>query len=182
MNKKNQIKFILIVQLTITLFLPSLSQAKIGGSSQSFEIKNKQLLIFKNRGSSGNKTYYFYSFVKHPAQQNASMGFAGGATITTANSKIIGESILIRLGANQEIGKIFACAICMDLTYEAIGKAVPSTQAVRESEYTAYREAINGALAGSPQIITYKGYAVRITVSKTKDNNLLLVILPEARK
>jgi hypothetical protein len=155
------------------------AEGRIGGSIQEFQYKNKHLLVFRNRSVKEDKVYYVFSLTSHPAQQHADPGFAGGMTVTTSSGKVLGESLAIRLGTDQQVGQIYATAVCMNLTYDAIGKPIPSTPEARGSEFKAYSNAIIKALAGLPQAIKYKGYAMRITVSKTNDNELLLAITPD---
>jgi hypothetical protein len=177
-SKKAACKSTFIILATLAYSLGSPAAGKIGASIRTFQANNGRLFVFKNRTVKEDKTYYVYSLISHPAQQHSSPGFAGGITLTTSGDKILGESLILRLGADQEVGKVLAVAICMDLTYEAIGKPAPKTQSLRATEFNSYSDAITRGLAGLPQVIKYKGYPMKITVSRTNEGELLLAIVP----
>jgi hypothetical protein len=172
------IKSAIALLATVVYALGGTAQARIGGPVSSFQAKNGRLFTFKSRTIKDNKIYYFYSLNSHPAQQHTSPGFAGGITLTIDQNKIVGESFILRLGADQEVGKVLATAVCMELTYEAIGKPAPTTPALRGKEFKSYSNAITRGLSGLPQVIRYKGFPMRITVSRTDQGELLLAIIP----
>jgi len=157
----------------------SAADGKIGGTVQSFQAQNSRILAFRSRSPKEGKVYYMYSLRNRPATQDPSFGFAGGLTLTTSADKIIGESLVLRLGNNPETGKEMAREILMTLTYEAIGKPPPNRADVQAKESEAYSNAVFLALAGLPQTLKYKGYPMRITLAKTNENDLLLAITPE---
>lgn len=171
-------KFLALLLFTASLALGSAAHSKIGGPLTTFQTKNAKLFTLKSRSVKEDKVYYVYSLTSHPAQQHSSPGFAGGVTLTTSGGKILGESLVIRLGADQEVGRILAAAICMELTYEAIGKAAPKTESLRAFEFNSYTNAITRGMQGMPQTIRYKNCNMRITISRTDENNLLLAITP----
>ena len=178
MAKKTVTRATITLLATVVFSIGSAAVAKIGAPVQSFMAKNGRLFTFKNRTVKDDKIYYVYSLNSHPAQQHSSPGFAGGITLTTDQNKIEGESLILRLGADQEVGKVFAAALCMELTYEAIGKTPPRTETLRGKEFTSYSNAITRGLSGLPQVIRYKGYPMRITISRTDQGELLLAITP----
>lgn len=153
-------------------------ESRVGDPIQSFQAKNARVFIYKDHTTRANKVYYHYSLISDQAQQKSSPGFAGGMTITTDSGKVLSESLVIRLGTNSQVGKLMACAIFLDITYDAIGKPLPTKEIVKQSEFDSYMKAIDGALAGQPQIIEYKTYPMKIMVSKTNNNDLLLTIMP----
>ena len=171
-------RLLALLLLTASFASGNGAEGKIGGTLQTFQTRNAKLFAFKSRTVKEDKIYYVYSLTSHPAQQHSSPGFAGGATLTTSGGKILGESVVLRLGADQEVGRILAAAICMDLTYEAIGKAAPKTDTLRAYEFNSYTSAITRGLQGMPQTIRYKNCPFRITISRTNENNVLLAITP----
>ncbi|PWT96557.1 MAG: hypothetical protein C5B53_09465 [Candidatus Melainabacteria bacterium] len=178
MSKNTPSKATIVLLATVVASFGSTAVAKIGGSVQSFQARNGRIFTFKSRSIKDDKIYYVYSLNSHPAQQHSSPGFAGGITLTVDQNKIAGESFILRLGADQDVGKVLAAALCMDLTYEAIGKPAPVTPSLRAKEFTAYSNAITRGLSGLPQVIRYKGYPMRVTISRTDQGELLLAIIP----
>lgn len=154
------------------------AQAKIGDPIQSFESKFSRIFTLKDSSSKDGNTYYRFSLNKDPVQQKAAPGFAGGMTITCANGKIQGESLVVRLGKNVNIGKAFTVGLSLDLTYEALGKPIVTDKKEAAAEYRSYLNAVDQALTGSPQDIKYAGYNTRITLSQTNSGDILLAIIP----
>jgi hypothetical protein len=154
------------------------AQAKIGDPIGSFQGKFSRIFTLKDSSTKDGKNYYRFSLNKDPIQQKSAPGFAGGMTITCGNGKIQGESLIVRLGSNKRVGKVFTTGLSLDLTYEAIGKPIVTDKKGAEAEYLSYLNAINQALAGYPQDIKYAGYNTRITLSRTGTGDILLAITP----
>jgi len=146
----------------------------------SFENKMKKLFLLKDRSAKGDITYYRYVLIGDQDRQKHSPGFGAGLTLTTNANKIEGESLLIKLGANRNVGSMFSVMLCLNVSYEALGKSPPKSSQSINDEIRAYSSAIERALAGSPQSIRYKDCPVKITLSNTKDSDLLLAITPIA--
>ncbi len=164
-------------QLAYLDFCPA-AEARIGDSILSFRLKFSRIFTLKDNSSKDGKTYYRFSLNQDPVQQKSSPGFAGGMTVTCANDRIVGESLVARLGKNLTIGKAFTVGLSMDLTYDAIGKPFVTNKKEAAAEYRSYLNAIEQALVGSPQDIKYAGYNAKITLSKTNDGDILLAIIP----
>jgi hypothetical protein len=167
------------VSLVLVYSFGTAGHCKIGAPVSSFLARNGRIFKFKERSVKDNKVYYLYTLAKHPAQQHSSPGFAGGMTLTAGGGYILGESLVIRLGADPQVGSVFATAVFMELAYDALGKPVPKSEALRQSEFKAYARAITLALGGSPQAIRYKGYPMKITISRAGDNDVVLAVTPE---
>jgi hypothetical protein len=88
--------------------------------------------------------------------------------------------MLVVLGEKREVGKLFAVLLTLNVTYEAIGKPAPTAPKLQQAEIKAYNQAVEMALVGVPQHISYKGYPVKISVSRDKANNLLLALTSQA--
>jgi hypothetical protein len=162
------------------LTAPIIAQAKMLAPISSFENKMKKLFLLKDRSVKGDITYCRYVLIGDPDRQKRSPGFGAGLTLTIKANKIQGESLLIKLGANRNVGRMFSVMLCSNVSYEALGKPAPKSSQSVNDEIRAYSSAIERALAGSPQSIRYQGYPVKITMSNTKDSDLLLAITPIA--
>jgi hypothetical protein len=138
-----------------------------------------KLFLFKDSLTKENSTYCHYGLIGDPERQKRSPGFGAGLTLTVQANKIVGESVLIRLGDNSDIGKMFSTILTMNICYEALGKPRPQSEALTDSEVRAYAEAIERALAGAPQNIRYQGFPFKITLSRSKNSELLVAITPE---
>ena len=151
-------------------------QAKFGGSIEVFKQKMVNFFSYTNAEKKNEKTYYHFSVKTDRKIQEASTGFAGGLTITTDKGKIAGESLLVQLGNDDDIGKQLAAVLCLNLAYNALGKSVPITAEDKQAEFNAYFKAVSDALSGQPGHISYSGYNNQLIFSKTKEGNLLFVI------
>jgi hypothetical protein len=154
------------------------AQAKIGDSIGAFRVKFARIFSLTDTSNKDGKTYYRFTLNNDPIQQKSSAGFSGGMTITCSNGKIQGESLIVRLGKNTDMGKVFTVGLCLDITYEAIGKPIVTDKKEAGTEFRSYLNAVNQALTGTPQDIKYAGYNSRITMSHTGSGDILLAIAP----
>lgn len=106
-------------------------------------------------------------------------GFSSAITLTVVDGKIVGQSMIIRIGENVQGGKALATLHAMDFVYEALGKAAPKNKSATESEFSQYQMAIDQVLSGFPQHVKYPHYAAVITMSRTPDGDLLLAATPD---
>lgn len=133
---------------------------------------------FASIEKNGAKTYYHFAVVTDKKIQQNSSGFAGGLTISTEAGKITGESLLIKPGADPDVGNRLASILCLTLTYEALGKPIPVTDKDKQIEFDAYIKAVEDAMDGRPGHINYPGYSSQLLFSKTADGNFLFVLNP----
>ncbi len=170
----------MISNAVLALTGQSPSEARLGAPVNSFSKKMSKNFLFKSQTTKGDSTYYIYSLIGDPKRQEQSPGFSGGVTLTVRDGKIAGESMLVVLGEKREVGKLFAVLLTLNGTYEAIGKPAPTAPKLQQAEIKAYNQAVEMALVGVPQHISYKGYPVKISVSRDKANNLLLALTSQA--
>jgi len=150
----------------------------MGQPGASFNAKMSKLFLPKGTTppNADGTSYARYVLVGNQDRQTRSPGFGAGITLTIKANKIVGQSMVVRLGQNREVGKMFAVMLSLNVCYEALGKEAPKTQKGTNDEVRAYAAAITGALSGSPQYIRYNGFPMKITMSKTKENDLLVAI------
>lgn len=167
--------------MLIALFLPAnAAQAKFGEAIDKFRQKMASHFTYISTEKKNTKVYYHFSVNTDSKIQQANPGFAGGLTITTENGKIAGESLLIQLGTQDDIGKKLAAILCLNLAYDALGKPIPLTDRDQQAEYDAYFKAVDDAMSHQPGHISYPGYSSRLTFSQTNDGNLLFAINPNS--
>lgn len=111
--------------------------------------------------------------------QTQAPNFAGGITITVVDKRIVGQSMVLRLGDNFSSGKELATLHVMDFAYESLGKPAPSSKAAVDTELSQFSGAIDQVLAGNAQHVIYPGYKDRITLSRTADGELLVAVTPD---
>jgi hypothetical protein len=179
-KKKSLLAVAMISNAVLALTGQSPSEARLGAPVNSFSKKMSKNFLFKSQTTKGDSTYYIYSLIGDPKRQEQSPGFSGGVTLTVRDGKIAGESMLVVLGEKREVGKLFAVLLTLNGTYEAIGKPAPTAPKLQQAEIKAYNQAVEMALVGVPQHISYKGYPVKISVSRDKANNLLLALTSQA--
>ena len=151
--------------------------ARIGQPVTSFNAKTGKLFLLKSTTPPNNGTSYArYVLIGNQDRQQRSPGFGAGITLTLKANKIVGQSMVIRLGQNRDVGKMFSVMLSMNVCYEALGKEAPKTPKGTNDEVKAYASAIDRALSGSPEFIRYNGFPMKITMSKTKDSDLLVAI------
>ncbi len=150
--------------------------AKLGDSIEMF--KQKMAVNFKliSQEKKEQKAYYHFSVITDSKIQQASAGFGGGLTITTDSGKISGESLLVTMGSDLDIGVKLAAVLCLNLAYDALAKPIPSDSKDQEAELAAYTKAVKDAIANQPGHINYSGYRSQLIFSQTKEGNLLFVI------
>jgi len=150
--------------------------AKIGAPVATFNAKMGHLFIAKETENKDTASYAHYVLIGDPDRQKRSPGFGAGMTLTVKANKIVGESLVVKLGKNPQVGKMFSVMLAMNVCYEALGKETPKTAKATNDEVRAYASAAERALSGSPEFIRYKGFPMKITMSKFGDSDLLVAI------
>ncbi len=158
----------------------NIAQAKFGDSIDKFRQKMASHFTYLNTEKKNAKIYHHFSVVTDSKIGSADPGFAGGLTITTENGKMTGESLLVKLGIADDIGKRLAATLCLNLAYDALGKPIPSTDQDQKAEYDAYFRAVDDAMSRQAGHISYSGYSSQLLFSQTNDGNLLFVINPSS--
>jgi hypothetical protein len=166
--------------VVISVFISLPATAKIGAPTASFDAKMGKLFLLKDHNLKEGVAYYHYVLIGDPDRQRRSPGFGAGMTLTVKANKITGQSLVIRLGQNRQVGKMFSVMLSMNVCYEALGKDPPKTEKVTNQEVKSYASAIERALSGAPQSIRYNGYPMKITISRTKESDLLVAITSNA--
>jgi len=161
-------------------FVPQLeASARLGQSIEGFKGKLTSSFKFKGQTKKQDRTYYMFSLVSTASTQNRAPGFGAGITATVVDGKVVGQSMVLRLGDNFSGGKELATLHSMDFAYEALGKSPPSSQASLKQELDQYSSAIDQVLGGSAQHVRYPGFTSLITMSRTTDGDVLIAITPE---
>jgi hypothetical protein len=163
-----------VVISTLAAAMPAL--AKIGAPVATFNAKMSRLFLLKETTPKDGNTYFRYVLIGDQDRQKRSPGFGAGITLTGKANKIAGQSLVVRLGQNRQVGKMFAVMLSMNVCYEALGKESPKTPQATNAEVQAYASAVERALSGAPEYIRYNGFPMKITMSKTKDSDLLVAI------
>jgi hypothetical protein len=164
---------------TLCVFTTSGAQARLGESINNFRAKAAASFKFKTETKKEDRSYYMFTMTLDDKTKEGAPGFAGGLTLTVVDNKIVGQSMILRLGDNYEGGKALATLHCMDFAYESIGKPAPKNKQNSESEYAMYGQAIDQVLAGSSQHVKYPGFNDKITMSRTNDGDLLIAVTPD---
>jgi hypothetical protein len=167
-----------LILISASIFYVKPAQAKFGDSIDSFKQKMVSHFKYVSMEKKNEKIYYHFSVNTDRKIQQNSAGFAGGLTITTEKGKISGESLLVQLGNDQNIGNKLAAILCLNLAYDALGKPIPNSDQDKQTEFNAYSKATSDALSGQPGHINYPGYSSQLIFSQTHDGNLLFVINP----
>ncbi len=154
----------------------SLAYAKLGFALSTFTEKLGTSFKLIGQEKKNQKVYYHYKVVTDDKINNASPGFGGGLTITSDNGKISGESLLVKLGNDREIGQRLAAVLCLNLAYEALAKPIPKDLKDQNAELDSYKHAVSDAALGKPGRISYPGFSSQLIFSMTNDGSLLFVI------
>lgn len=162
--------------VALTAIVPLNVEAKFGDAIDMFRQKMANHFKLVSQEKKNEKTYYHFAVNTDNKIQRATAGFAGGLTISTENGKINGESLLVQLGMDDDIGKKLAATLALNLAYEALNKPIPNEPKDKQAEFNAYLKAVDEALAGQAGHISYPGYANQLIFSKTNTGNLLFVI------
>ncbi|HEY9754458.1 MAG TPA: hypothetical protein V6C97_04825 [Oculatellaceae cyanobacterium] len=169
---------LLAATLLSTLFCATAADAKLGEEIDKYKQRVAKAYTLKNQATKDGKTNYSFVINSDPTLAKAAPGFGGGVTITVEHGKITGQSMVLRLGQNSDVGKEIAVRFALDFAFEALGRAVPKTKKELSDEVNSYRTVINSALAGAPQNVRYPKLTGKITVSKTADGSLVLAATP----
>jgi hypothetical protein len=167
-----------LILLIIQVLPQNAAQAKFGDSIDTFRQKMASHFRYINTEKKNTKAYYHFAVNTDNKIRQADSGFAGGLTISTDNGKITGESLLVQLGTDNNIGKKLAAILCLNLAYDALGKPIPAADKDKQSEYDAYFKAVNDAMSGQPGHIGYPGYSSQLLFSQTNEGSFLFVINP----
>jgi hypothetical protein len=157
--------------------------ARVGQPVASFNTKMGRIFLAKGTTppkDANSDGYARYVLIGNPDRQKRSPGFGAGITLTLKGNKIVGQSMVVRLGQNRKVGKMFSVMLSLNVCYDALGKEAPKNQKATNDEVRAYATAIDRALSGSPEYIRYNGFPMKITMSKTKDADLLVAITSTA--
>lgn len=168
------------LSITLTVLFCRAGEARLGESFQSFKVKAAKGFKFKTESKKETRTYYMYSMSLDPTTALAAPGFAGGLTVTVVGGRVIGQSMVMRLGDNYEAGKALATAHALDFAYESLGKPSPKTKESTEKEFLAYTNAIDMVMGGSPQNLRYPGFSGVITLSLAPDQAVIIAATPDA--
>jgi len=178
MSSSNRL-FVLLWLTAACVFTTSGAQARLGEPINSFKNKASASFKFKSETKKEDRCYFMFTMNLDDKTREGAQGFAGGLTLTVVDGKIVGQSMVLRLGENYEGGKALATLHCMDFAYESIGKPAPKSKQASEAEFSMYAAAIDQVLAGAPQHVKYPGFNDRITMSRTEDGNLLIAVTPD---
>ena len=162
------------------LLLANSADGKFGAPIETFKQKLGHSFTYLNAETKNNKTYQHFTLIVEEKVQRVNPGFSGGLTLTLENGKISGESFLVGLGSDRDLGQKLAGILCLNLAYEALGKPIPNSSKDQEIELNSYTRAVREASSGSPGHINYPGYSSQLIFSRTEKNELLFVIIPSA--
>ena len=90
----------------------------------------------------------------------------------------IGQTMALRLGKNVDIGKTIAVRYFVDFSYESLGRTVPKNTKEVGNEVVSYTTAINKAMMGDPQNITYPKIKGKIVATKQSDDTIVFAATP----
>ncbi len=167
------------VALLLANFIGALpADAKLGEDIAKYKAKVAKAYTFKSQSEKAGKSYDVFSINVTPEIKKVAPEFGGGLTITVDKGKITGQSMVLRLGKNEEIGKAIAVRYALDFAFEALGRSVPKHQKELVDEIDSYKTVIKNALAGDAQNVRYPNVAGKITVSKQKDGSLVFAATP----
>jgi hypothetical protein len=154
------------------------AQARLGESLRSFKSKAEHSYKFVKETKKEDRSYESFIMIVDNKLKESAPGFAVAETLTVVDGKIVGQSMVIRVGENYEGGKALATLHAMDFAYESIGKPPPNKQ-VAEEEFKQLQFAVDQVLVGMPQHIKYPHYKARITLSRSNEGELLVAATPD---
>ena len=154
------------------------AQARLGEPFKTFKAKAETSYKFLKEDKKDDRTYESFVMILNEKLKASAPNFAVAETLTVVDGKIVGQSMMIRIGDNYEGGKAMAIIHAMDFAYESLGKPAPTKDGV-EKEYRQYEIAVTQVLAGLPQKIQYPGFKAKITLSRSNDGELLLAATPD---
>jgi hypothetical protein len=164
----------LLLALVDLLLAQPPALARLGEDFTSFEGRIISNFKFKGKETKQNRSYYRYTMLLDKSTEQAAPGFDGGLTVTVENGLIVGQSMLIRMGENNEAGKALAALHTLDFAFESLGRPSPKTKQEVQRELQSYTAALSKALAGTPQNIRYADTPGKITVSKRPDGSIAI--------
>jgi hypothetical protein len=137
-----------------TLLAGTASQARLGEEISKY--KEKVAKVYTSKSNFGGSL-------------NISVDPAG---------KIVGQTMALRLGKNVDIGKTIAVRYFVDFSYESLGRTVPKNTKEVGNEVVSYTTAINKAMMGDPQNITYPKIKGKIVATKLSDDTIAFAATP----
>lgn len=152
--------------------IPCAVQAKLGENYARFQATAAKGFKYKGRKDKDNHSYYMFTMQLDDATLTAAPGFSGGLTVTVAAGKIIGQSMVLRLGENIEAGKVLAAVHVIDFIYEALGRPNPKSKEAVAEELRSYESAIDQCLEDIPQKVKYPDTPGKIIISKTQAGDI----------
>ena len=169
---------VIVCALVFSLTGMAQAEARMGQSIESFKAKLRSSYRLKETVKKQDRTYYMFIMNISSKIRSQAPGFAVGVTATVVDGRIVGQSMVLRSGENDETGKQLVTYHVMDFVYEALGKAAPKSEESAKRELDQYRTAVDNALAGNAQRVEYPGYKSMITMSRTKDADVLIAVTP----
>jgi hypothetical protein len=154
------------------------AQARLGETFASFKAKAQSSYKLVKEQKKDDRTYESFSMIINDKLKESAPGFAVAETLTVVDRKIVGQSMVIRIGQNYEGGKSLATLHAMDFAYESIGKPIPKKE-VAEQEFKQLQIAVDEVLVGVPQHVKYPHYKAKITLSRSPEGELLLAATPD---
>ena len=169
-----------ILALLLLLFgLPAtVAEAKLGEDISAYKAKVAKAYTLKSQSNKDGKTYCVFSINMNQQLKDIAPEFGGGLTISVDKGKIIGQSMVLRLGQSKEAAKAIAVRYALDFAFESLGRPVPKTKAEISDEVNSYTTVINNAMAGDPQNVHYPNVKGKITVTMQKDGSLVFAATP----
>lgn len=168
---------LVFVGVLVSCGLPA--EARLGEPIQAF--KNRVAGAYKAKPvtKKEDRSYHMFSLMPSNEVKEKTPGFGVGITATVVDGKIVGQSMAIRFGDNYDAGKKLGALYTMDFAYESIGKPPPKSKEAVDVEVGQFAMAIEQVLAGNSQHVSYPGFAYRITMSRTKEGDLLIAVTPD---
>jgi hypothetical protein len=162
-----------------TLLAGTASQARLGEEISKYKEKVAKVYTSKSQSSKDGKTSYLFSINMDPQIKKVAPDFGGSLNISVDPAgKIVGQTMALRLGKNVDIGKTIAVRYFVDFSYESLGRTVPKNTKEVGNEVVSYTTAINKAMMGDPQNITYPKIKGKIVATKLSDDTIAFAATP----